>query len=64
MKVLLVDAFFPSVYGKWRLVEIHSFIEKYKMEFNNCCDELVANCDANGILKDHTYISNVVQLKK
>ena len=47
----------PDVPINWIL---DSFIEKYKMEFNNCCDELVANCDANGILKDHTYISNVV----
>jgi hypothetical protein len=41
IKVLLTDAFFPSVYCKWRLVEIHSFIEKYK------ADICVLSCDKN-----------------
>jgi hypothetical protein len=51
MKVLLVDAFFPSVYGKWRLVEIHSFIEKYK------ADICILSCNKNvfNIKQDFNY---------
>jgi hypothetical protein len=29
-------------------------------DFYKCCDELIANCHANGILKKHHYITNVV----
>jgi len=29
-------------------------------DFYKCCDELVDNCHANGILKKHHYITNVV----
>lgn len=29
MRILLTDIMFPNKYAKWRLVEIHSFMEKY-----------------------------------
>jgi hypothetical protein len=35
-------------------------IDTYIEEFNNCCDELVANCDANGVLNEYKYIANIV----
>ena len=39
---------------------IQKQIDTYIEDFNNCCDELVANCDANGVLNEYKYISNIV----
>ena len=39
---------------------IQKQIDTYIEDFNNCCDELVAHCDANGVLNDYKYISNIV----
>jgi hypothetical protein len=41
MRVLLIDAFFPCAFAKWRLVEIHSFIMQYH------ADICVLTCDKN-----------------
>jgi hypothetical protein len=35
-------------------------LNEYIELFNTFCKELKDNCDANGILKDHKYISNIV----
>jgi hypothetical protein len=35
-------------------------LNEYIELFNTFCEELKNNCDANGILKDHKYISNIV----
>jgi hypothetical protein len=43
-----------------RIPTITKQIDTYIEEFNNCCDELVANCDANGVLNEHKYIANIV----
>ena len=39
---------------------IEENIENAIKDFYKCCDELVDNCHANGILKKHHYITNVV----
>lgn len=39
---------------------IEESIENAIKDFYKCCDELVYNCHANGILKKHHYITNVV----
>ena len=39
---------------------INSAIDNAIEKFHKCCDELAANCDANGIILNHNYISNVV----
>ena len=41
-------------------LSINTFIEDCIKEFNTCCDELTANCDAQGILNNYQYISNIV----
>ena len=41
-------------------LSINTFIEDCIKEFNTCCDELIDNCDAKGILKNYQYISNIV----
>ena len=43
-----------------RIPTIQKQIDTYIEDFNNCCDELVAHCDANGVLNDYKYISNIV----
>jgi len=39
---------------------IDRYIEGLVDEFNVRCDELIANCDKDGVLKSHLYISNVI----
>ena len=39
---------------------IEESIKNAIKDFYKCCDELVDNCHANGILKKHHYITNVV----
>ena len=39
---------------------IDKYIEGLVDEFNKCCDELIDNCDKNGVLKEYKYISNVI----
>ena len=39
---------------------IDKYIEGLVDEFNKCCDELIANCDEKGVLKEYKYISNVI----
>lgn len=39
MNVLITDPVFPNKYAKWRLVEIKSFIDKYKCDIL-CCSRL------------------------
>lgn len=39
---------------------INNYIEGLVGEFNKCCDELIANCDKYGVLKEYKYISNVI----
>jgi hypothetical protein len=39
---------------------INNYIEGLVGEFNKCCDELIANCDKDGVLKEYKYISNVI----
>jgi len=39
---------------------VDNYIEYCKKEFITCCDELIANCDANGILNKYEYISKIV----
>jgi hypothetical protein len=39
---------------------IDKYIEGLVGEFNKCCDELITNCDKDGVLKEYKYISNVI----
>jgi len=39
---------------------VDNYIETCKTDFITCCDELIANCDANGILNKYEYISKIV----
>ena len=39
---------------------IDKYIERLIDEFNVRCDELRNNCDKDGVLNSHTYISNVI----
>ncbi len=39
---------------------VSKYIDISMNDFYTCCDELIANCDANGILNNYQYISNVV----
>jgi hypothetical protein len=39
---------------------IDKYIEGLVGKFNKCCDELITNCDKNGVLKEYKYISNVI----
>jgi hypothetical protein len=43
-----------------RIPIITKKIDEYIEDFNKCCDELEANCDANGVLNEHKYIANIV----
>jgi len=42
-----------------------STIEKYldglMVQFDKCCEDLISNCDSNGVLEKHIYITNIVQ---
>jgi hypothetical protein len=54
MRVLLTDIVFPNKYAKWRLVEIHSFIEKYDTDIlvikrMNNYKNIVFNFDYNNL---------------
>jgi hypothetical protein len=40
--------------------DIDDYIDICIKYFYNCCDELIQNCDSNGILKNYQYIVNVV----
>ena len=42
------------------IIKIDEKLNKYIEMFNTFCDVLNDNCDANGILKDHIHISNIV----
>ena len=45
---------------KKKIPIIDKYIEGLVDEFNKCCDELIDNCDKNGVLKEYKYISNVI----
>ena len=45
---------------KEKIPIIDEYIEGLVDEFYRCCDELIANCDKDGILKEYKYISNVI----
>ena len=45
---------------KEKIPIIDKYIEGLVDEFNVRCDELRNNCDKNGVLNSHTYISNVI----
>jgi hypothetical protein len=39
---------------------IDKYIEGLVVEFNKCCDELIDNCDKDGVLNSYKYISNII----
>ena len=39
---------------------IDKYIEGLVDEFNKCCDELIDNCDKDGVLNNYKYISNII----
>ena len=39
---------------------IDKYIEGLVDEFNKCCDELIDNCDKDGVLKEYKYIANII----
>ena len=43
-----------------RIPIITKKIDEYIEEFNKFCNELEANCDANGVLNEYKYIANIV----
>jgi hypothetical protein len=40
---------------------IEIFFNSLMGQFDICCEELISNCDSNGVLKEHIYITNIVQ---
>jgi len=40
--------------------EVQAKLANYEIMFNKYCDDLIANCDASGMLKNHKYISDIV----
>ena len=43
-----------------KTLKINEAIDDALKAFHKCCDEIQANCDANGILEKHSFITNVV----
>ena len=39
---------------------IDEYIKGLVDELNKCCDELIDNCDKDGVLREYKYISNVI----
>ena len=40
--------------------EVQAKLANYEIMFNEYCDALIANCNADGILSNHKYISDIV----